>query len=578
MFIMANTHKNLIENPLYEQLTHAYQAGKWGICERLLAKLTKLYPDEEKLDNLRNEIEIRKSLEKSKRDDLELERKRKKTRTIWTAIIALVVFVSAFLGYRQLSSLINRQIEETAINLQVAGKFRDAQNLIQADRPGEANVLLDEISTLQPEYPGLLAAREQVAVLFELEELYEEATLLLEESQYSGALDVLDRIMAIDENYKDVKILVNDVELKKNLALELVEKANLDVTANDWFSAVANFEQAKDTFPEIADADFLTDLFAGYVSAIESIIENSQPLTDSELDLTEGYFYKAFQLQQTGMTFSEREELRAHLSSLLVAKYIQRADQLAIRESDARDVHEAALGLLGRALLIDPDNSEVRDSYDLTKGFLLAVEEFSQDNWEEARDSILPIYDADPGYAQGIAGQILYETYIYIGDRQLDNEQYDEALLSFENAKSIAIESQNFTLQIFEARRKIAFTLGLLGSYREANSDFQLLIQEAGIKLNTGLQGTELLDLVYDAEVAAYGSDHENAYLYYREALSDPLVFSLTEVYQVNADDYLLKIAREHDTLTLFIDLANPEGSAAEVTPGIKLSVPTWEN
>jgi tetratricopeptide (TPR) repeat protein len=206
------------------------------------------------------------------------------------------------------------------------------------------------------------------------------------------------------------------------------------------------------------------------------------------------------------------------------------------------------------------------------------VEEFGEDNWEGARDNILPIYDADPGYAKGTAGQILYEAYIYIGDRQLDNEQYDEALLSFENAESIAIESQYFTLQIFEAKRKIAFTLGLLGNYREANSDFQLLIQEAGIKSNTGLQDTEILDLVYDAEVAAYGSDHENAYLYYREALSDPLVFSITEVYQVDADDYLLVIAREGDTLTLFIELANPEGSAAGVIPGMELSIPTWEN
>jgi len=112
---------------------------------------------------------------------------RRNTRN-WAMRITLLVALFGLMAWgvmsysswiRQQMALARKSVENQVLTMELAVKFRDAQDLLQVGRLAEAKALFEEIATKDPKYPDLAPALEQTDKMLALEVQYDEALRMI---------------------------------------------------------------------------------------------------------------------------------------------------------------------------------------------------------------------------------------------------------------------------------------------------------------------------------------------------------------------------------------------------------------
>lgn len=576
----AETFEGYIHLPLFQSAMRHFQQGEWEVGLAELDQVVAEFPLDHQLRALRQEMKIRAQVDADEIEDLK-ESARQRRITWGVRLLALVVVLGlVWWGVRTYSAWLQGQwssarqrLEKEVQMMELAVKYRDAQDLLQIGRLTEAKALFDEIAAKDPNYPGLADALEQTQKMLTLETKYEEALRQLNLGDLNKALELFEAIEAEEPFYKDVAVRIT--EIKGHFFLgDILAQAEKAYAAQDWDTAATRYETLRALNP-LYQADMVEEhLFNSYMNAAVKVLAENQ--TIEALDQAEEYFRKALALRpQDPVIRLEREQARQSFKDRLFRSYVDAAQSALAEKGDSLEALAAADAYYFKALELYPDNAEVQRLRNLAHLYITAQEDFAKGRWDEVITALEQVYAEDPDYASGTARQTLYEAYIARGDIAMISGNYESALNDFQRAAVLAEDSENARIRTYQAQIRIAEARGALLDYENAVLIYQSAIEQANLAGEELQKRPDLVDKLNLAASYAQGRNFRSAYRVYRDAARKILLIFPTTTYVVQSGDYITMLARRYNTTVEAILQANNLNSVKKVTAGQELIIPT---
>lgn len=564
----------------YAALLH-FQAGEWETGLAKLNQLIETYPLAPDLRALRQEMLLRAQVDRDEQEDLRNARRRA-FQTLAVRLVVLVVLLgSAVWGYNQYSALLRQRSEVLlqTVNselqvIELAVKFRNAQDLQQAGRLAEAQLLLDEIRQVQPDYPGLQQALEQAGQQATLDGQYAEATQLLVQGSQLQALELFQAIELQQPYYKDVSLQI--ASLKRQLLLDdQLAKAEGDFNARSWQAAAAGYETVRALEPNYAAEQVEERLVNSYLNAAEALLVE-QPDSLDALEMVETYFYKALAIRPRSREIeARRAQARRTTSERLFTKYVELGQAALVADGDSLSALQTAEGFFQKALELRPDDPLITLQRELAQQYLKAQEDFARGQWTRVIEGLEQVISEDPDYAVGTARQTLYEAHLARGANNQVSGQYELALADFQQAAILAQATPDAELRIYEAQLKLAELQGILRNFEAAVPVYQSALKAAGLYALAEQPDYALAPRLTQAERYTEAKRYELAYNTFRQLAEAFTPLYATTNYEVKSGEYLTQLANRFQTTIGAILEANKLASPADVTSGKWLIIPT---
>ncbi len=519
----ADTADTLQNHPRYRMALHHLQKGEWKAGISHVDHLMVQFPLVPELRALRQDFILRAKFDHDERTDLAIEKvirfRKMITRIIAVSLIAVIgvwgiYTYSSWLGDKL--DLARQRVEHEIQMAQLYTKSSEAQALLRVGRVGEARTLLEEIASINPDFPGIAETMAQIEVASSLETLYLEAMGLIAQEDWSNAKTILEDLVALDPNFRDVEYQLNNIE-KMMLLNDIFAQAEADFQSEMWAAAVTGYESVRALHPEFRAEIVEERLYLSYVNAArETLID--QPDSLKALEIAEGYFRKALTLR--------------------------------------------------------PQDSEIKTERELARLYLTAQEDFSNGLWSEVIEALEAVYARDPEYALGTAQQTLYDAYVARGESEVADGEYDTALNDFQRSIALADQDSDAVLRLYEAQIRTAEVLGILGNYQVAVGHYQVAIEIGGLKRRGARDNPTLIALLQDAE---YYTDQGNfglAFERYHQAVEFADTTQTTVIHVVQEGEYLTMLASRYDSTVRAIALANGITNANLIYVGQELIIP----
>jgi len=567
---------------LQESLT-AFQEERWSDGLSKLDALMEKYPFEHELRQLRQEMVVKSRIDEYEVEELEIE-KRKRSQRLFARAGGVVLFILiVVLGFTTYSSVIRRQfanaqqvVQQEYTRIELSIKLRNAQNLIEAGRPEEAIVLLEEIKAVDPDYENVDAFLEQARGRVSLEGRYAQAVALMEAGEYEDALTMLEEINEEQPFYQNVALLIEDAQSYLSLD-ELVDRADEAFAQENWETAVEQYEEVR-----IADATFQTDhvedrLFNSYINAALLVLEDPEAELD-ELAVAEGYFKSALSLRpQNSDVLRIWNRAKDTVRARLVTRYLDEAEAAIVNQEDSEAALQVAQFYLGRARALEPNNAAIAQQSDFVNRYLQALNDFRSSLWDLVISNLEYIYSFDRDYANGTARQTLYDVYVIRGDNYLAPGDFELALSDYRRAVELGQDMPDGgSLSTFEAQLKLAFALGLLFDYEGAVLMYQTAVETGGLRAREDTDPSVISSLDAAAAFALEGQ-FRFAYTRYRDLFNqNQLVYSEYVIHVVGEGDYLSKLANQYNSTIQAIARANDLADPNRVIIGQELIIPIF--
>ena len=575
----ANAYLNA---PLFTEAMGQFQAGKFQDGMTQLGEVEKQYPLETELRSLRQEMQLR-----ARMDEYEIEEDKKHKLSILLKIglrLALLVLVVglAYWTASTYSSYLQQAWESTQqqyeLSLQEAElliSYRNAQQYLQAGQTAEALELLQEISTINPNYPGLAEAMTQVETLMDIEAQYAEATRLLEEGDTAGALAILHSIDTRSPNYRDVALQIEAIQGQVELESVLAQ-ADQAYDEGRWQDAVAGYETLRYLDITYQQEHVEELLYHSYILAAQIVLAEPVP-TLQALQIAEDYFSNALSLRpQDRDTLIARATVRATIEDRLVTSYVEQAQAALVSSADSLQAQQDAEYYFGLALELHPDDPEILVQFQLAELYLGAIDAFNRGAWTATIDALEFVVAQDGMYANGTAWQTLYEAHIFRGYTNLAAGNYEGALEDFQRAAALAQQVPEAISVYFEAQIMIAETQGLLGNYYEAVLIYQAALLVANLREAIITSEGTLAQTLENAEYYANLGNYQASFQQYRELMRGrTAAYDNTNVVTVKSGDYWTMLAHQYNTTVSAILAANGLTSTSRLTPDMQLIIPT---
>ncbi len=248
-----------------------------------------------------------------------------------------------------------------------------------AEAIGTYQTLLAEV----PDDPVAKAGLARTQQLATVGSLYAQATAALNAGDQAQAQQILEKIAAIDPNYRDAGSLL--AQIKATQDLEQQYQAALQVqAAKKWLDAVQAFEQIRSL-----DRNFKPQEIAGY----------------------------------------------------LYSDYFQMAEQRVQQASTIGDI-ESAGTLYEKALSARPLDAQADQARRLSQAFLNGAAAYQAKNWDDTIRILVPVYQQQPEYFGGQMRRWLFEAYMTTGDTFLSKSDPFSARDRFAEAVRLAKTSE----------------------------------------------------------------------------------------------------------------------------------------
>jgi tetratricopeptide (TPR) repeat protein len=573
--------ENQEDNSIFQAALRHYQNGEWTEGQARLNELMERNPLDHNLRTLSNEMQLRSKFDSLEEEENEVLRKQRNK--VWgirslaaTLVVALMVWAAVALG-----GVIRQQVDQQRVVFEqnvklaeVAFKYRDAQNLLQAGYFTEAkNRFLEVKSEIgQVELANrdireedlenyLVQANEGI----EYEKKYQEARQLLENGEVKQAYDLYNEILVWRPNYKDAEQQI--IKIERGFLVEdlfsTAERAYIDINYNE---AIGNYEQIRSIDTTYQQSVVEEHLFDSYIKAAEEIIAQDTESLDA-LNLAETYFRKALSLRpQDPETRVRRAKARDAFEGRLANSFVEAAQKALIGQADSLAALGEAEEYLNKAVDLQPNDQSIRVQRDLAVKYLAAMDNFAASAWDDVILQLTEVVLADPDYADYTAAQALYEAYMARGRSNLAAGLFEIAMEDLQQAVVLAREIPNAILQEFEGQVQIADVYGLEGEYATAVQVYRTAIELSDFGQLAIQNKPELVDPLNYSSFLADNGNFKASYTAYREVLRQSLDVYDKITHEVGSGDYLPQLARKYNTTVQAILDANKVKSATALT------------
>jgi tetratricopeptide (TPR) repeat protein len=574
----AETHW---QDPNYQQVLQLLQRGEWQQGLEALKELGDRYPLSQELRSLRVEMTLRARIDADEQADIVAARQRRLKNWGIRSVVALALLVLTLMAYGTYATWIHQQVQTARANIeqelhavQLAADMRNAQDLLQAGRAGEARQLLQGIAAKVPDYPGLDQTMQQAEAMAALEEQYNQAMQQVQADDPAGALATLEQISAKEPYYRDVSIQITD--LKRVMFLgDMLAQADQAFNARDWSKAVSTYETIRALDPLYQTQAIEDRLYQSYINAAEASLADPAATLEA-LQAAEDYYSKALALRPQNQEVQQlRAQARSTVEQRLVNSYINAARAAIAENADSLQAMAAAEAYFSKAQDLRPDDESIKLERKMAQLFIKSQDDYTKGLWNDVIAGLEFVIGEDTEYAGGTARFTLFEAYLARGDNSMASAQYDSALSDYQRAAVLAEQvADQAPLQLYEAQIKVGDVQGVLGNYEAAVTTYRAAIEL--ISLPDLLQKSEpgIYAKLGQAERYVSYSNFRYAYRTYREITSLALPRAAVVTHSIQSGEYLTQLAKRYNTTVEAILLANKDLNLKKINPGQELIIP----
>jgi tetratricopeptide (TPR) repeat protein len=579
---MSDTRARFVDDPEYQQILKDMQAGRWEEGSKKLRKLRKEYTDpatRDKIEKLEAELRIKSSVDNLELSDKANQRKAHiRKYVMWLVIFVLFIPAVSLSYYWVQANLISmrvRVLNEVDL-VKATVLYNDLLSYIEADKALEAEMTLDELINVNPNFDLLDEVSVQVDDLLEVDSRFADALSLADQKDFEEALTILAEVDSIHPDYRNVKTVIKQIE-NDMLIDKLITEGNLAFQQEQYSVAVARYESVRALDPDLNSDEISELLIDSYINAAKEILDE-QPESFDAYQTAQDYFHKALILQPMNpdILTAQRTILATHAESIFIL-YLEKAQEVLTDQQDSIDAIEEAKLYYEKAAEIKPDDPRVAVEFQHARQYLLGESAFSEGKWDEAIQRLETIYQDDQDYAGETMRQMLFDSYLLRGDRYRARGDFESALSDYQRAAEIAYEkSENGIIQLYWSKIKIAEMHGIQGDYQLA---IQLYYDAVNLtkllSLARSPQGSySVARKLIEAESYVINKWYASAYRIYREVLPATDVLYTVEEYVIEEGDYLGKLANLYNTTTMSILQQNDVVSPSRITDGQTILIP----
>jgi tetratricopeptide (TPR) repeat protein len=560
----------------YNKMMNLFQGGDWRKGFVLLNTLKESYPSElPELRSLQREMQVRASIDAYEEFDQSANRRRKFLKYSLRIVLGVVLFIAIFYVLNTYSSwlqdkvaIAQDQVAEEMRIYSLNAKYQSAQQLLASMRGQEALVLLQEIKTADPTYPGLEDAIQTGDKIQQLNMDYEKAMQLKASGKVDEALAILQEM----PNYRDVSLQIREIQRQYDLGA-LLAKGDEAVRQGDWLTAIEQYEDLRNRDAFYQRNNLEERLYNAYLNAAKSILEE-QPDSLEALQTAQSYFAKALALRpQDPKVFEELTIARDTVADRLVNKFLDLAKKALTGNADSLAALKKAEEYYSQAQAIRPNDLAIVMQRQMAQTYIQAMADFNKKRWDPAIKALRSIYEQDVDFAEGTARQALYDALIARGDEFILNGRLQSALTDYQEAVTIAQLRPDSLLRLFESQVRVGNALGIMGSYETAVFQYRSALEQANILENLVLD-PQLDRTLTTAESNAIRGKYKYAYTLYRDAMDEIIKILPTVEHTITDNDYLARLAKQYNTTVAAILAANGLTDPSQIQYGDKIIIP----
>jgi len=376
----TDVHADATDDPRHRAALEQMQKGDWQKAAIMLRRLASDYPHDSMLTALLSEAEFKLELESNWGEKVQGRRLSIAPVRLFTlaAVGALVVLLSLSGIYIYRSVIVpNQRANELAVAQRAL--LQDAESALQSGQYDRAIALFDEALAAEPDNASIRQARNEAQRQKELDAEYSAAMAVLDAGDTERAFELLSAIERKAPGYRDVALRLEQMQASGSVE-KLFANANLAFHYEKWSQAVELYEELRQVDGEF-QADTVTErLFLSYLRAGQDAVSRSP--------------------EAGGDPAAARELFRKALT-------LRVGDETASAESERLSDYFAAQ----RAL--------------------------AAENLQSAVALLAPLQAEQPQYMAGHVSQLLYDTYLTLGDRALRDGDRLEAFGLFGKAAAL---------------------------------------------------------------------------------------------------------------------------------------------
>lgn len=367
-------------DPRYRAALEQMQKSDWEKAGIMLRHLLTDYPGATELNDLLQQVEFKTDLDSEWGQSVQGRRfSFTPTRLLGMATTVGVVLVLLFGGLYLYRNVLLPQRAANALAMERQAVVEEAEYALQSGQYDKAIALYEQALIDAPDDPALVQGLSKAQQQLSLETEYNAAMAALEAGDEEAAFEQLSAIEEKAPGYRDVALQLAQMTASGD-AEELFANANLALHYQKWSQAAAMYEELRRIDGEfeaeaVADALFEANFAAGMEAISRSPDDGGDPA------LAQEYFRKALTLRV--------------------------GDEAARREND------------------------------LLSAYFAGQRALASENLEQAAAILEPIQAERPDYLGGHVSQLLYETFLTLGDRALRDGDRLEAFGFFGKAAGL---------------------------------------------------------------------------------------------------------------------------------------------
>ena len=563
-------------DPEYLKLIEHYQKAEFSACEKLLESLEQRYPGQLELRTIRQDLEMKGSVNNLNTEIWKKEARAKGKSTLRLILFALVAIIGIGAVFFASSLLIlkNKPVEVTPdVNSQLDQLFSQAEQLLQSGQASSALAVVLKVRALDPDDQRLPDLIEQTNTLLEYEAHYRAALGLIEQGKDQEALNALKLLESERAGMWDIPQRIAAMEKEMQIA-ELLKAGDAAYQRQDWSGVIEAYESALVLNQRLSDTMMKEQLLFAYLNRIIGMLQSDNTSVE-EITLSEQYYRKAVTLIPQNKEFvSQRENLQQISRDLLLKKYTQLAkSKLNDKKQTTATINEA-IYYLTKASNLNPDDSGLLADLIIANNYQLAFSSFIDMNWLQAIASAQAVVDAKADFAGGNASALLYEAYYALGKQNYNSGLYLDARENLEKAEIIAWADGDNRLKIFQVQVLLGDSIGKVDDFENAVSYYQYALNA----INYGekvANRSDLLNQYQAAEQLAAAGDYRGAYDAFQSVIGAiDAIYTISEV-EVGSGVCLALFANENLSTLDAILKANDLPTNMVISFGRVLRVPS---
>lgn len=575
----VNQAESYLDHPMFQKAMQNMQNGDWESGLGEIENLMQSYPLEPELRSLRQEMMLRAKVDADERiDESQSRKKRFRNLTIRLSVIAILVILAVFvartysLWFQEQVQITRQAVDYQLVVLELDTKMRDAEDYLRAGQVESAMAKISEIEAVDPEYPGLAAAKDEAARLQALDTQYAEALALIDADDLLGALVILEEIERQEPYYRDVKNRIITIQ-DQTLLGEQLREADGYFGNEEWVEAADAYYSLYSLNPDYQTAHVEDRLFTSYVNAADSLLNNAESL--EAIQQVEDFFERALALRPQDPEVKDKQNrVRSMIEEKLFRSYVFLAQTAIVEETNTLEALRIADKYFTEALRLKPNDPDVTLQRELAHKFVSGQDNLLNSSYGGAIADMEYILSRDPGYAGGAARQTMYEAYVARGDSAMAIGNFDAALEDFQRAAVLANEDPSSRGRLYEIQMRIAEAHGLQGDHETAVKLYQSAIVFGDLEARAQQYSSAMAAALASADLYASQGNYREAFRSYREAVTwASQVFDVV-LHVVTSDDYLSQLALDYNSTVNLIAEVNNLANPNIIIPGQELLIP----